>query len=289
MVQQGSRLKGIVFILGAAFFFATMSTFVHLAGDLPFLQKSFFRNLIALLIALVSLCRDRRPLNVVKGSIIFLCIRCMAGTIGIYGNFYAIDRIPLSDAAMLNKMSPFFAVIFSYFLLKEKIKPVQACFLIAAFFGAMLVVKPSMNVSASLPAVAGFLGGMGAGCAYACVRKLSTFKMNGNFIVACFSGFSCLTAVPWMLLRYTPMTVGQLLCLLMAGVCGAGGQFCVTAAYFAAPAKEISVFDYSQVIFAALEGFFVFGQLPDHLSFIGCAVIISMGIAMFLYKRAQER
>ena len=80
----------------------------------------------------------------------------------------------------------------------------------------------------------------------------------------------------------------QLFYLLMAGLCGAGGQFCVTAAYFSAPAKEISVFDYSQVIFAALEGFFLFGQVPDALSILGCLIIISMGIAMFFYEKKKS-
>ena len=287
MTDNTSRIRGILLITGAAFFFATMSAFVHLSGELPFFQKCFFRNLVALLVAGFALVRSKKPLNIVKGSVLFLCIRCVAGTIGIFGNFYAIDRIPLSDAAMLNKMAPFFAVIFSYLVLKEKIRPLQAIFLILAFFGAMLVVKPSFNFTESLPAFAGFFGGVGAGCAYGCVRKLSTFKMNGKFIVFCFSAFSCLVALPWLILYFEPMTFSQLFLLLMAGLCGAGGQFCVTAAYFAAPAKEISVFDYSQVIFAALEGFFLFGQVPDGLSFLGCVTIISMGIAMFFYEKKK--
>ena len=285
MLSSGARLKGISFIIGAAFFFATMSTFVHLAGELPFIQKSFFRNLIAFFVAGIALLKEKKPLNVVKASVIFLVVRCVAGTVGIYGNFYAIDRIPLSDAAMLNKMAPFFAVIFSFFILKEKIKLIQAFCLVTAFFGAMLIVKPSFDFSQSIPSFAGFLGGIGAGCAYGCVRKLSTFKMNGKFIVFCFSAFSCFTAVPWLLFNFASMTFLQLFFLIMAGLCGAGGQFCVTAAYYAAPAKEISVFDYSQVIFAALEGFFVFGQLPDRYSFLGCVIIISMGILMFLHGR----
>lgn len=289
MAVNSSKLKGIFFIVGAAFFFATMSTFVHLAGDIPFIQKSFFRNLIAFLIAGAALLKDRKPLNIVKASVGFLIVRCIAGTVGIYGNFYAIDRIPLSDAAMLNKMAPFFAVIFSFFIMKEKIKPLQCVFLFFAFLGAMLVVKPTFDFSQSIPSLAGFLGGMGAGCAYGCVRKLSTFKVNGKFIVFCFSAFSCLTSVPWMIFNFTSMTAGQLAFLLLAGLCAAGGQFCVTAAYYSAPAKDISVFDYSQVIFAALEGFFVFAQIPDGYSLFGCLIIISMGICMFLFEKGNSK
>ena len=58
-----------------------------------------------------------------------------------------------------------------------------------AFLGAMLVVKPSFDFSATLPTLAGFIGGVGAGLAYACVRKLSSLKCNGKVIVLFFSGY----------------------------------------------------------------------------------------------------
>jgi len=70
--------------------------------------------------------------------------------------------------------------------------------------------------------------------------------------------------------------------LLMAGLSAAGGQFTITAAYSYAPAREISVYDYSQIIFAAIIGFFVFGQVPDLLSWIGYAVIIGMAVVNYM-------
>ncbi len=55
--------------------------------------------------------------------------------------------------------------------------------------------------------------------------------------------------------------------LMMAGLFAAGGQFTITAAYTYAPAGKISIFDYSQIIFATLLGFFLFGEIPDCLQF----------------------
>ena len=81
------------------------------------------------------------------------------------------------------------------------------------------------------------------------------------------------------------MTVAQLVVLLLAGLAAAGGQFTITAAYSYAPAREISVYDYSQIIFAAVLGFFVFGQVPDLLSWIGYAVIISMAVVNYLGRK----
>lgn len=78
------------------------------------------------------------------------------------------------------------------------------------------------------------------------------------------------------------MTLAQFAFLLLAGLSAAGGQFSITAAYSKAPAKEISVFDYTQVLFAAMLSFVVLGDLPDWLSFVGYAVII--GVAVFKWK-----
>ncbi|MEZ3470780.1 MAG: EamA family transporter, partial [Schaedlerella sp.] len=92
---------------------------------------------------------------------------------------------------------------------------------------------------------------------------------------------------PYLLFGFCPMSAAQLLCLLLAGLSAAGGQFAITAAYFHAPAKEISVYDYSQILFSAVLGFFVFGQIPDVLSWTGYVIICSMAAAMFFYNRKQ--
>ena len=84
-----------------------------------------------------------------------------------------------------------------------------------------------------------------------------------------------------------PMTRMQMVILLLAGLSAAGGQFAITAAYSYAPAKEISVYDYSQVIFAAIMGFFLFGQVPDYLSIVGYILICGMAVYMFLYNTGR--
>ena len=75
--------------------------------------------------------------------------------------------------------------------------------------------------------------------------------------------------------------------LVLTGLAAAGGQFGVTAAYTYAPAREISVYDYTQIMFSAIMGLLVFGQLPDMLSFVGYCVIIAAGVIMFLYNKRR--
>ena len=71
---------------------------------------------------------------------------------------------------------------------------------------------------------------------------------------------------------------------LLAGLAASGGQFAITTAYLYAPAREISVYDYSQVAFSSLLGFLFFGQVPDSLSLIGYGIICLTAIGMFLYQ-----
>ena len=279
------KYRGIFFILLAAFCFACMNVCVRLAGDVPTIQKSFFRNIVAFAIAAYVIIKNGngfRPENM-KNWPLFLA-RSLFGTFGILCNFYAVDHLLLSDASMLNKMSPFFAILASFFLLKEKIHWQQLLVIIGAFMGMLCVVKPSFQNVDLMPAIIGVCGGFCAGTAYTFVRKLGQVGEKGPLIVLIFSGFSCLVAVPFLIFDYHPMELVSWVSLIGAGLCAAGGQFSVTAAYCNAPAKEISVYDYSQVIFSALLGFFIFGDVPDGLSFVGYFIICAMAIVNFYMK-----
>ena len=283
------RYKGIIYICISALCFALMAVFVRLAGDLPTFQKTFFRNFVALFFAVGVLIKKRIPLRLGEKKLMFpLLVRALAGTLGMIGNFYAIDRMVLSDASMLNKMSPFFAIVFSYIFLKEKLTVFQITAVIAAFGGSLLIIKPSFQNVDMLPALAGFLGGMGAGLAYTCVHYLGQHGVKGPIIVAFFSAFSCLFCLPFLITHYEPMSGVQLLCLLGAGASAAGGQFSITAAYTHAPAREISIYDYSQLIFSTSLGFFLFGDVPDGWSFLGYAVIVTMAVLNFIYNNRKH-
>lgn len=281
-MKKTSKYRGILFILLSAFFFACMSVCVRMSGDVPTIQKSFFRNAVALIIALVILLRERKGLRLENPrNLPALIARATFGTIGLLANFYAVDHLMLSDASMLNKMAPFFAVIASFFILKEKITPIQGLTLIGAFVGALFIIKPTLTNMVLGPSLVGLLGGLCAGVAYTLVRLLGQRGERSSMIVFFFSSFSCLVALPFLLLDFHPMTMEQTLFLLGAGVFAAGGQFSVTAAYTNAPAREISVYDYSQVIFSAALGFCLFGDIPDGYSFMGYALIIGMALLSF--------
>lgn len=279
---MSKKTKGILYIILSAFSFSLMSLFIRLSGDIPTLQKSFFRNVVAALAAFIILRKQKMPLSCPKKARLSVTGRAIFGTLGIFFNFYAIDHLNIADASMLNKLSPFFAILFSFFILKETIAGYQIACVFTALAGALFILKPQGAQLISFPALIGLMGGMAAGLAYTLLRRATSQGAAGPFIVFFFSLFSCICSLPYCILHFTPMTAIQLFFLLMTGAAAAFGQFFITAAYTYAPARELSVYDYSNVIFSGLLGFLFLNETPDYLSYIGCAIIIGASIIMFV-------
>lgn len=285
-----SKGKGIVMIVLSAFGFALMAACVRLCDDygaaIPCFEKSFFRNLMALVIAIGVFLRSPRvdrPTARAWGTIL---LRSVVGTIGIFANFYALSHIPIADGQTLNKTAPFFTVLFAWLFLHEQVALRQFAAVLLAFGGTMLVAKPGFAGVDSFPLAIGVLGGICAGAAYAAVRALGAKKVSPALIVLCFSAFSCVASIPLTWAHYVPLTGLQLLVLIGAGFGAALGQFGITFAYrFAAPC-EIAVYDYSNIIFTAVLGWLLFGQVSDGFSFAGMAVIIAAAV---LLNRAHPK
>ncbi len=284
---MNNRQKGIVSILASAFGFAFMAFCVRLCDDhgdaVSSFQKSLFRNLIAFFVAAAVYAREHRA-AVSEGFLpvsrlplrawLLLAGRSLSGVLGIFGNFYALSIIPIGEAMTLNKTAPFFTVLFSWLFLRERAGARRLLCLAVAFAGVMLVMKPGFQGEATKATLCALGGGLGAGIAYTCVRELGVLKVEGSFIVLFFSAFSIFASLPFLADGFDPMTPAQIVIMLGAGLGAAVGQFGVTAAYRFAPPREIAVFDYTNIIFTSLFGFFFFAQTPDLVSVLGFVLIV---------------
>ena len=286
-MNNSNILKGIFCIIIAGFGFALMSFFVKLSGDLPSMQKGFFRNIIAVFISSIPLIKHWRVINIPRNNTGWLVLisRSVFGTIGLVLNFYAISHISLADSSIIQKLSPFIIIILSYIFFKEEMTKFQVFAIIIAFIGITLIIKPSGNNIISMGALAALLGALCAGIAYTCVRYLGTHNISGEFIIFFFSSLSSLMLLPYLIFDYRTMTFYQLSMLLLAGISATIGQYGVTFAYKFAAAKNISVFDYSQVLFSGIFGYMFFGEFPDFQSLIGYIIVISVGIVLVLRSK----
>src|SRR5699024_11806732 len=235
-------VKGIILMLISSIGFAVMTLFVKLAGDLPSIQKTFFRNFVSAIIAFVLVIYNKERLFGKRENQLVLLGRSIFGTLGIVFFFYAIDHLVMSDADMLIKMSPFLVIIFAVIFLKEKVLPFQIVTIVLAFIGMLFIIKPSFSVDV-MPYMVGVLSAIFAAAAYTLLRVLGS-REKYYTVVFYFSFFSTVVLLPFLIVFYEPMTGLQWAYLLLAGVFATVGQFGITLAYKYAPAKDISIFTY---------------------------------------------
>lgn len=278
--------KSILLLIASALGFSLMTLFVKLSGDVPTLQKTIFRNGVSMIISFFFVIHFKESLFGKRENQPLLLLRSGLGALGIILLFYAIDHLVLADADMLNKMSPFFTIIFAAIFLKEHVKPFQIYSILVAFLGTLFIIKPSFSLDI-VPYAAGILSAIFAGGAYTALRALGR-REQFYTIVFYFSTFTTIILLPFVIYAYQPMTMQQTIYLLIGGVFATVGQFGITLAYKYAPAKEVSVFNYFTVVFTALLGFTFLGQVPDFYSIIGYVIIFGASFYMFLKNKGGE-
>ncbi|GAA0785461.1 DMT family transporter [Hathewaya limosa] len=282
---MSNKSKSVLFMLLSALSFAFMAVMVKLAGKVPVFEKVIFRNLVSLFIAFAMLKKNKAPMFGKRENQKYLLARALLGLTGMTMYFYSIAHLPLADSSMLNKLSPFFITIFAIIFLKEELTSMKVISMIVVFIGAVLVIKPQWNLSI-IPALAGFLSAAFAGGAYTIVRYLKD-KEDPCTIVFYFSLVSVLGVLPFVALNFVFLTKLQLLYLILTGVFAAIAQFALTYSYKYAPASEVAIYNYTNIVFSAIIGFFIWREIPDTLSILGDILIIGMAMVVYLHDRRK--
>lgn len=158
--------------------------------------------------------------------------------------------------------------------------------IIIALIGAVFIIQPSMSSDTGY-ALLGVLGAILAAGAYTVLRVLGS-REKFYTVVFYFSAFSTVALLPFFIFQYESMTFEQWIMLILAGIFAAFGQFGLTIAYSYAPAKEISIFFYSTIIFTAMLSIFILNEVPDMLSVIGYFIIFGASYYMYMKNRAPK-
>ncbi|KGN01197.1 membrane protein [Clostridium novyi A str. 4570] len=282
---MNNKTKAVLYMLLSALGFAFMGAMVKLAGNLPVIEKVFFRNFISLFVAFGALKKTTGPILGKRENQKYLLARALLGLTGMFLYFYSIDHLKLADSAMLNKLSPFFITLFAIMFLKEELTSMKVVSMVIVFMGALLVIKPQWDLSI-IPAIAGFLSAAFAGGAYTLVRFLKD-RENPSTIVFYFSLVSVLGAFPFMAMNFIMPTKIQFLYLILTGVFAAIAQFSLTYSYKYAPASEVAIYNYVNIVFSGIIGFFIWNEIPDKLSVLGGVIILVMATIVYFYNKKR--
>ena len=203
-VAHESAARAVLLIVLAGLSFSLVGVAVRLSGDVPIYEKVFFRSAFSLAATGLMAARTRSNPFRPTPRVPFLILRGVFGTTAMTLYFYAVENLTLGDATVLNKLSPFFVVVFAVLFLRERLPRYAIPALVCAFAGAILVVQPQLDLRA-MPAAAGVLSAAASGGAYTVVRSLKG-KERPYTIVFYFALVATVAMVPPMLIRYVAPT-----------------------------------------------------------------------------------
>ncbi len=275
-------------MLLSAFFFALMQVMVKLSGGhIPLMEQVFFRNLVSLFIVLVIILKDHVSMFGAKKYQPWLFGRSFFGYLGVICMFYATNHANQADVSTLSKMSPFLVTVFAAIFLKEKISKIQVPAMVIAFVGCIVVANPTFN-SNLFPLFVAFLNAVTSAVAY---TLLSYFrgKVDAVTVIMHFSTFSVIASLPFMVMDFVMPTAYEWMLLLLIGVFAGLGQICLTYAYRMAPAAEVSVYNYSGIVFSMILGYVMLGQTLGLNSWIGGALVIAASLMVYLYNQSKTK
>lgn len=212
----------------------------------------------------------------------------LCGSVSVFCNFYAIDRLLLASSNSLNKLAPFFAIVLAACFLGERIGRRQAVCMAVAFAGSLFLIVPSLDTR-GLPCLIALIGAATSGGAFVSLRALQRVGILAPSVIVFFFSLTTTTiALVPSVLFWTPMRAQQLLFLLLAGMACAIGQFALTYAYRYAAPREISLCDCTQIVFSGILGFYILDQVPSGESLIAYVLIVAAS-AMLLCSREPMR
>jgi len=272
--------KGVLFMLLSAMIAALSGAVAKVLSDtMDPIEIVFYRNLLGVMILLYSFKKVSVSIDTTKLHLLFL--RGFFGTVAMLMFFYTIATIPLGEAIILNKTSPFFVTILAYYLMKESISRNTIVALIIGFMGIILIIKP-FGINISIEHIYGVLGGFFAACAYATIKKIKDIY-DARVIMLSFMGIGVI--IPLLVFLFTHYAQFQMhasflvwsLIALMA-VLSTISQWLLTRAYSLSKASIIGVIGYSSIPFALGFGVMLGDSFPDLYGGLGIVLIVIGGI-----------
>lgn len=282
------RQKGALYMILSALCFASMQVVVRLSREIPTMEQIFMRNSFVLIVSAIIILRKKGSLFGPAKYQPYLFGRSFFGFLGLITLFYASSHAAQGDVTILNKTSPIWVTILAVIFMKEKLPKIQIPALALSMVGAFIVFRPSFE-SNPFPLVVAFLSGREPPVSPIPFSPSFKGKVDGLTVMMHFSTFSAIASIPFMLKDFVVPSFKQAVLLLLIGVFGSLGQAFITYAYRFAPASEISIYNYSGIIFSMILGFFILGEPVKFTSVIGGSTGGAASVMVYVYNNRSNK
>jgi drug/metabolite transporter (DMT)-like permease len=243
--------------------------------------RYFFQFALMLLliprVGIMELVRTARPgIHVFRGLLLAASTICLIG---------AISFVPLADAYAITFTAPLLVTVFSIPLLGERVRWRRWSAVLAGFAGVLIVIRPGFGMThwaLALPLITA----LGFALYQILTRKVSAVPGESSlamlFYLACVGTVIMTALVPFFWQSVAPV---DWLAMIAMGALGGIGHLILIRALTIAPASLLAPFVYTQIVWALVLGYLIFGDVPDGWMLVGCAVIVASGLYVF-YREA---
>jgi drug/metabolite transporter (DMT)-like permease len=283
------RGRGIALRIGGVSCFAAMMAALKYAtlhgvgpAEILFYRNFFSLPTIILWVVLnggVAVVRTKRP-----GA---HAIRSALGLSVMFCTFVALSMLPLAEATVISFSAPLFATILSALVLKERVLWHRWGAIAVGLLGVLVVIRPGGSGLPALGVAVALAAALGAGGVTITLRQIGQTE-NATATVFWFN-IACVIAtaipMPFLFHVHAPNVWAA---LTLGGLLGGIAQIMMTAAVRFAPVSALAPFDYLQMIWAMMWGFFLFDALPTWDGVLG-ALLIGSGGCYVIWRERKAR
>jgi drug/metabolite transporter (DMT)-like permease len=284
-IASGNVARAAALVSAGSLTLVAMATLVkHLGNDLPAMEILFFRSAIGFLFVLPLFVRDplepfrtKRPgMHLVRGAI---------GAVGNACFFWTITSMLLADAMALQFSRPLFMIPLAVLLLGESPGLRRTAVAMIGFLGILLYARPFTG-GFEPGALIGALGALSGGLVVICIKRLATTEPT-RVIMFYYAFWNAVFAlIPAALFWVTP-SLPQLALLVVVAFLGIAGQGMITHGLTMGEATVLVPLDYSRIVYSALLGYLLFGEMPGPWSFAGMALIVACSLYLVLTEKRR--
>lgn len=269
---------GVRFMLGSALAFSVMSALVKYAGTRLASQELVFARSVVAIVISVALLR-RAGIHTLGTRRWLLLARGIWGYAALSCGFYAMTKLPLAEATMIQYLHPVFTAMLAAVVLGERADRSLAASVLLGSAGVLLVTRPAFLFEAGgatlhpLGVAAALGGALLTAVAYVGVRELARTE-HPLVIVLWFPLVSLPASLPATVASGVWPRGFEWLVLLGVGVFAQIGQVCLTRGLALEPAGRAMAISYVQIAFATLWGVLFFGEVPGVATLLGSLLVI---------------